>query len=81
MCVSRGRAVKQEVSDGAPRRRGEYLSALALGVGAQPAHESLGLGESSAQLSARLGRARAEGCLAVHGCCCVLGTTTSAALL
>jgi hypothetical protein len=60
VCVSRGRAVKQEVSDGAPGRRGEYLSALALGVGAQAAHEPLGVGQPRAQLRAGLRRARAQ---------------------
>ena len=57
MGVPRGRAVKQEVSDGAPRARREYLSALALGVRAQAPHQPLRLAQARAQLRAALRRA------------------------
>lgn len=50
------RAVKQQVGDGAPRRR-VYLSALALGVRAQAPHQALRLAQARAQLGAGLGRA------------------------
>lgn len=67
--VPRGRAVKQEVGDGAPRARREYLSPLALGVGPQAPHQALRLAQPRTQLRAALRRAAvAATCRATRGC-------------